>query len=279
MPAHDADNLALTAAVNELRQRQQMLLSSRFLRLGWRLGFGTPPTWADAANDPLAKMIQEPTAGSDKMADALAHLVHKNFHPQVVLDIGAAKGYWSRSASACWSNAEFFMIDPLTESEASLKRICADKRFNYVLTAVGATPGEHLMNITPDLDGSSLLEFPSPSLQRLVPVETVDRLLTSGQLKPPQLVKLDVQGFELKVLDGGRTLFESTEVFIIEASLFQFMPDCPRVHDVISYMAKNGYQMFDLAGILRRPLDNDLGQIDIVFVKNDSPMIASNRWS
>jgi len=274
-----ADNLALTAAVQELRQRQQMLLSSRFLRLGWRLGFGTPPTWADASNDPLAQIIKQPPTSSDNMADALAHLVRKNFRPQVVLDIGAAKGYWTRSASACWNSAEFFMIDPLTESEPSLKRICADKRFNYLLTAVGPTPGQRLMNITPDLDGSSLLEFPNPSLRRLVPVETVDRLLASGQLKPPQLVKIDVQGFELAVLEGGQKLFESAEVFIIEASLFQFMPDCPRVHDVISYMAKNGYQMFDIAGILRRPLDNDLGQIDIVFVKNDSPMIASNLWS
>ena len=44
-------------------------------------------------------------------------------------------------------------------------------------------------------------------------------------------------------------------------------------------MLQRGFYMFDLAGLLRRPFENDLGQIDIVFVKNDSPMIASNRWT
>jgi FkbM family methyltransferase len=275
----DTDNLALGAAVQELGRRQRMLLSSRFLRLGWRLGFGTPPAWADPSNDLLAPLIGRPAAGSDKMADALAHLAHKKFRPTVILDIGAAKGYWSLAASEYWKEAEFFMIDPLTENEPNLRQICGDQRFKYTLTAVGSAPGQRLMNITPDLDGSSLLEFPNSSCQRPVPVETVDRLLDSGQIKPPQLVKLDVQGSELAVLDGGQKLFASADVFIIETSLFQFMPDCPRVADVIGYMSRQGYQMFDIAGVLRRPLDNDLGQIDIVFVKNDSPMIASNRWS
>src|ERR1700733_10133706 len=95
----DTDNLALGAAVQELGRRQRMLLSSRFLRLGWRLGFGAPPAWADPTNDLLAPLLGRSFAGSDKMADALAHLVHKNFHPTVILDIGAAKGYWSLAAS------------------------------------------------------------------------------------------------------------------------------------------------------------------------------------
>src|SRR5271170_5343797 len=48
MTCGNGDNLelqvdALAAAVRELSQRQQMLLSSRFLRLGWRLRFGKRP--------------------------------------------------------------------------------------------------------------------------------------------------------------------------------------------------------------------------------------------
>jgi len=283
MVSRNGDNLdlqlnALSAAVRELNKRQQMLLSSRFLRLGWRLGFGKPPVWADLSNDSLSQLTGR---HDDRMPDALAHLVDKNFHPGVVLDIGAAKGYWSERAAGCWSKADFFMIDPLIENEPDLKRLCRDDRLKYLLTAVGAAPGERLMNITADLDGSTLSDYfnGNAACRRSVPVQTIDRLLTNGQLKPPQLVKIDVQGFELKVLDGGQNLLESAEVFIIETSLFQFMPDCPRVHDVINYMLQRGFCMFDIAGLLRRPFENDLGQIDIVFVRNDSPMIASNRWT
>jgi FkbM family methyltransferase len=280
MTTGNGDNLelqvdALTATVRELSKRQQLLLSSRFLWLGWRLGFGKTPSWA---NESLADLLQQQ---GDKMAEALAHLVRKKFRPQVILDIGAAKGYWSQKAAGCWNKAEFFMVDPLVENEPHLQRICQERRFKYLLTAMGAVPGEHLMNVTADLEGSTLLDYfdGNNASRRTVPVETIDRLLTAGSLKPPQLVKIDVQGFELQVLDGGQKLFESAEVFIIETSLFRFMPDCPRVHDLISYMSQRGFLMFDIAGLLRRPFENDLGQMDIVFLRNDSPMIASNRWS
>lgn len=57
---------------------------------------------------------------------------------------------------------------------------------------------------------------------------------------------MDVQGYEIKALEGGQKLFETTEVFILEMSLFEFMPEQPIVHKVTEYMALNDYFMFDI---------------------------------
>jgi hypothetical protein len=128
-------------------------------------------------------------------------------------------------------------------------------------------------------DASSLLQFgQEQASQREVTVETVDRMLADGRLSPPDLVKLDVQGFELEVLGGGERLMATTEVFIVEVNLFEFMPHCPLVHEVVNHFAARGYRIFDLAGTLRRPYQDDLGQMDIVFVSNRSPLAASSRW-
>ena len=190
------------------------------------------------------------------------------------------RGYWSVIASQHWPKAQFFMIDPLRQSEPALQKICADPRFHYQLVAVGSKPGELAMNVTPDPDGSSLLEFENsdPTGRQMVPVDTLDRLLAAGKIEPPQLVKLDVQGYELQALEGGSKLFESAEVFIIESNLFEFMPGCPRIHQLVQFMADRGFYTFDFAGFLRRPFENDLGQVDIVFVRQNSLMTASNRW-
>jgi FkbM family methyltransferase len=294
----------LAKATVEMNKRVRMLLSSRLLRMGWKLGFGKTPLWDDpqqdallhtatsyatrgSANGQAGEMLKKiinlghgQRAGRDDMEAALQHLVDKGFRPKVVVDIGSAKGYWTLNAAWRWKSAEFFMIDPLAESEPDLKKICEDPRFHYILSAVGKEPGELLMNVTPDCDGSSLLEFPNPvaDRQRRVPIETLDRLIESGRIKPPQFVKLDVQGFEMNVLEGGAKLFESAEVFIIEVNFFEFMPGCPRVQDIITYMAGRGFYPFDFAGFLRRPHENDLGQADIVFVRKDSPLVASNQW-
>jgi FkbM family methyltransferase len=225
----------------------------------------------------------EDQPGTGGMVDALRHLSEKRFKPKVILDIGAAKGYWSLETGRIFSKAEFFMIDPLVESEDSLRSICRnDSRFHYVLTAVGCETGREVMNITPDCDGSSLLEYyggGDASKQRSIQVTTIDQLLLEGRIKPPDLVKIDVQGFEMKVLQGGQRLFDSTGVFIIETNLFRFMPECPLAHEIIRFMAERDFFLFDLGGSLRRPYENDLAQLDLVFVPAKSPLVGSNRWN
>ena len=48
--------------------------------------------------------------------------------------------------------------------------------------------------------------------------------------------------------------------------------------EVITFMADRGVFLFDVAGSLRRPLENDLAQLELVFVSASSPMVSSNRW-
>ena len=217
-----------------------------------------------------------------QMHDALRHLVEKEFKPEVIVDIGAGSGFWSKGAGIFFKEAEIFMIDPLIENEEKLNLMCeTDPRYHYILTAVGSEPGYRTMNVTPDHDGSSLLNYyagEDTSWQRRVPVATLDQLLSEGRIKSPNLVKIDVQGFEMRVLQGGQKVFDTAEVFIIEINLFEFMPECPRAHEVIAFMADRGFFLFDVAGSLRRPLENDLAQLDLVLVSAKSPMVGSNKW-
>jgi FkbM family methyltransferase len=218
---------------------------------------------------------------ADMMDSAMEHLARKGLNPKVVFDLGAAKGYWTERFAWRWKGAEFFMIDPLAESEARLKMLCErEGRFHYLLTALGRDPAVVTMNVTPDLDGSSLMTFPNPNpqRQRQIGVKRIDDLIEDGSLKAPDLVKLDVQGFEMKVLEGGQRMFETAEVFIIEVNIFRFMENCPRVDEIVRYMSDRKFVVFDVAGMLRRPFENDLGQLDLVFVSERSPLIASNRW-
>ncbi len=229
----------------------------------------------------LAGWFKGSVMQKDEMDQALDHLVERGYAPKVVLDIGSAKGYWSLRAGSRWKQAHFYMIDPLSESESSLQQIVQrDPRFHYLLTAVGETRGEITMNMTPDCDGSSALDYPGadPSRQRRIPVESIDNLLTEGKIAPPDLVKIDVQGFEMHVLRGGAKMFDTANAFIIETNFYRFMPECPLAHEIIAHMTQNGYRMFDLAGSLRRPHQNDLAQIDIVFAREGGLLLNSDRW-
>jgi len=218
----------------------------------------------------------------DLMDSALAHLRDKGLRPASILDVGAAKGYWAQRAGAVFPDASLYMIDPLLESEASLRWLCErEPRYHYFLTALGREPATLRINVSRDLDGSSLLDFPGQDQanQRQVPVDSVDRLVAAGRLPVPELVKLDVQGFELEVMEGAQSLLGRTAAFIVEVSFFEFMPNCPLADQVIAYFTQRGYRLFDVAGLLRRPFQNDLGQMDFVFVSQASGLAEDRRWA
>jgi hypothetical protein len=129
------------------------------------------------------------------------------------------------------------------------------------------------INVHPDLYGSSvLLETEGRHVDgtpREVPVVTVDGLCSEKRLRGPYLIKADVQGAELEVLDGAARVLEDTELILLEVSLFQFYANGPQFYDVLSYMKNRGFVAYDILGHHTRPLDCALAQVDAAFVKEN----------
>jgi hypothetical protein len=140
----------------------------------------------------------------------------------------------------------------------------------YKLAGAGREAGELELNIWPDLACSSfVVPFNSNSDlgQRKIPIVTIDSLFNEGQ-ELPQLAKLDIQGFELEALAGATRLLGHTECFIVEVSLQKTAPGVPTFAEVVSFFDERGYKLYDIPGHLRRPVDNVLGELDLVFVKD-----------
>ncbi len=114
--------------------------------------------------------------------------------------------------------------------------------------------------------------------QRKVDVVTIDYLIQKHGLHIPDIVKMDIQGFEFEALKGSETLFGKTEIFIIEVSLFKFNKLTPDFLEIIKFLDSKNYVIYDITGFLRRPYDGALAQIDLCFVKKDSFLRDTNKW-
>ena len=239
----------------------------------------------------IARTVPEAMPGSSgrpvgNMYTLLQDLATRGIDCKSIVDVGANKGLWSMMAKAVFPDARFLLIEPQLEMEEPLHKICSQyPQMQYVLAGAGPENTEMVLTVWKDLLGSSLLPPTEQGLQnsgqqRTIPIVTIDSLLQQMQFPLPQLVKMDIQGFEIEALKGATTLLGHTEVFILEVSLIPFdnHPDLPLLYDVVQFMQQRGYVTYDFAGFGRRPYDGALGQCDICFVKESGSLRRSNKW-
>jgi FkbM family methyltransferase len=221
----------------------------------------------------------------------LATLRSYDFAPTHVLDIGASNGVWSGTCSMIFPEAEYFLVEPQTYPKDYWPVPTA--RRHWIRQAVGAQPGNVELivpegkhskfnaHVLPPPVGS---ESWHPILEQ-VPVTqtTVDRLLEAGTIAPPQLVKVDVQGYELEVLRGATKLWDSARVFFVETSLYRYWDKAPLLAEVVAFFAERKFQVYDFSTECRMPGEL-LAQIDIIFVSEACKMfylmdeVSKPKW-
>ncbi len=250
------------------------LLKNLVRRLGYDVRQLSPPP------DPGPTPVAAPgTAGRPvgQLQLFLEDLRARGFVPRAVLDGGAHRGEWSRTLKAVFPEADCFLVEPQAEMEPYLEGLC--RQFpgsRYFLAALGPGPGEAVLTVPKADDmAASLLpessdEWKPYADQRRTRVVSIDSLIEQGQMPIPDLVKLDLQGYELEALRGGTRLFGQTEAFILEVSLFEFFQGTPLFHEVVGFMAERGYCVYDFPDLFwRRESDGALGQVDVCFARGE----------
>lgn len=122
---------------------------------------------------------------------------------KTIFDVGANRTRWSRMAKNIFPEADFYLFEPQIEMEENLKLFT--KEFNnsrYFLNGVGAKKEILTLTIWDDLGGSSFLPNEEEKLlnngkQRKIEILKIYDLIINNVVKLPELIKLDIQGFEL----------------------------------------------------------------------------------
>jgi len=217
-----------------------------------------------------------PAASACHRRGSLSGLLHHSkdvgLSPATVIDVGAAYGDFTVECHRVFPDANYILVEPLEEYRPFLEAVSSSvTKAQYVLAAASAQTGELVINVHPDLVGSSsYLEDENSNVNgvpRTVPAIALDSLVDDRGAIPPFLLKIDVQGAELDVLSGGESLLQSAEYVLLEVSFFEFFTGGPQFHDVVRFMDSRGFAAYDISDLQYRPLDNALSQVDIAFVK------------
>ncbi|QAR32093.1 FkbM family methyltransferase [Geovibrio thiophilus] len=215
------------------------------------------------------------------LLSVLTHIKNKGVNPQTVIDVGVA--YGTNGLYGVFDSVRYLMVEPLEEYKGVLDKIVSEYPAVYTLSAAGSREGSVTMNVHPDMSGSSVLKESEGAhvdgVERTVPVVTLDGETEKYGLKGPFVIKIDVQGFELEVLKGAEKILKETEIVIMEVSLFQFYKESPTFFDVVAFMNERNFSVYDIFGATYRPLDDALGQVDLVFVANGSVLRETHHYA
>lgn len=151
---------------------------------------------------------------------------------RTVLDVGANEGQFAHRALRLFPTADVYCFEPLPSVFAKLQSWAAAEKLSKVLPlqlALGSIDKSASMFVHLDHDPSSSLLRTTERARDLyaqtvnqsqisVEVRKLDSLVFDGtvRLSADNLLKLDVQGYELEVLDGARTTLESIQASIVE---------------------------------------------------------------
>ena len=206
------------------------------------------------------------------------------FSPKFILDVGAYKGEWTTMMRQIYPAAFFLMLEAQEERIPDLERI---KNFHpnttdYRIALLGAEQHSsvifHKCATAPT--GCSVLQARKSGsfLQVNRPMRTIDSILKEFGSAQPDLIKLDIQGYELEALKGASLAMEKARAILMEVSIIDMYHNNPLLHDVTVFMNDRDFVAYDICALMRRPLDMALAQVDIIFVPRNSLLIKCKEY-
>ena len=195
----------------------------------------------------------------------------------VIYDIGANVGTWSVLAKALVPDARIEAFEPLPKHQTEFLRNCkgiADITLHSV--ALGSDNATGTFHVTDFSDASSLLQpteatwaqFGVREVQQFpLSVVRLDDYRRERQLPPPDLIKLDIQGFELEALRGAPECLTSAKAVIAEVSFIEYYKGQCLFHDLVAHLARSG--SFVRAFGINTPTGKTVGQTDVLFMRGE----------
>lgn len=215
------------------------------------------------------------------LTEVLDHLRNVGCAPRTVVDVGVAAG--TPELYDAFPAAELLLVEPLSDDEPRLRERLGGRHAHVARVAAGAHRGEREIAVHRVRACSSVLgdrRGDSAGVdRRRVEVVPLDDLLAERGLQGPFVVKADVEGAELEVLEGARRTLQATEVVLLEVNFFQFVPGGALLADVVRWMDDHGWAPYDVYHGHVRPLDGALAQLDMAFVPRDGRLRADQRYA
>lgn len=202
----------------------------------------------------------------------------KNRNFKTILDVGANTGPFAFAVRALLPRAQIVAFEPIPNCHRRLvENLSPFGNFQAFQSAIGDQKGEIEMWESKFSESSSILAmgelhkvaFPhtAQSFPIKVPIARLDDFLGQVDLKPPLLLKIDVQGYEEHVIAGASQVLKKADYVISEISFQSLYKGQVLFKEFLQIMNAKGFLFEGFMDSLISPMDGSVLQSDGIFRK------------
>ena len=175
-------------------------------------------------------------------------LKQQGYQPKTILDIGANAGEWTQQITQLFPQAKVMMFEANPNCESDLRGKFPNYPVHICLLGNENKTGIpfYLNPKNNKCTGCSMMKEltyhfkDAPSIP--LDMHRLDDII--GDQKA-EIIKIDVQGAELLVLQGGEKTMSRADYILLEVNVIQYNEGAPMLSEVIAFMDARGFQVFD----------------------------------
>lgn len=195
--------------------------------------------------------------------------IKKYFIPNSVLDIGANVGQFYNEIKQVFPNSYYYLIEGNDNCELPLQTLGVDYSISLLSNEIKEVNFYTRTN-EPRCTGNSIYREKTSFFNddeitvKKLTTNTLDNLLGHKKF---DLIKIDVQGSEVDIINGGINIIKKTKGILMEISLVEYNENSPTKEFVYEYMDQIGFYPAEIIGDINHPITYELIQQDVLFIK------------
>lgn len=232
----------------------------------------------------ITRLIRKPLnlAGIDikkyrPTVDSLKWL--EKYDIKTVIDIGAHTGQFAKEIRDKLPQAKIYSFEPLKDCYQGLvQNMKEDKNFKAYNFALGDRESKQEINRSVSSPSSSLLPmgdlheemYPHTKggSKEEIEVKRLDDVFKNSDLEKEIMVKIDVQGYEDKVIAGGTNVISQAKIALLEVSFQELYKGQALFNEIYDIMKKLGFRY---QGRIQQRINPKTGEVlyeDSIFIKS-----------